>query len=70
MRRLIRLLDNRTLTAFILAVSVFVLVTIKVGWGTPNLVELKIDTSWAWILAAALGGKAAQSFAELVHCGV
>jgi len=43
----------------------FLLVTVKAGWDTPKLADLRIDPSWAWILAATLGGKAAQSFAEL-----
>jgi hypothetical protein len=43
---------------------VFSIVTVKVGWATAALADLKIDSSWAWVLAAALGGKAAQSLAE------
>ncbi len=50
--------------AILLIVSVFALVTLKAGWGASSLEALKLDPSWAWILAAALGGKAFQSFAE------
>jgi hypothetical protein len=44
--------------------SVFVILTLKAGWTTNNLSDLKIDSSWAWVLAAALGGKVLQSFSE------
>jgi hypothetical protein len=50
--------------AVLMIVCVFSLVTVKAGWSTATLADLKIDPSWAWVLAAALGGKAAQSFAE------
>ena len=50
--------------AVLMIVSVFALMTVKVGWGATALGDLRIDSSWAWVLAAALGGKAAQSFAE------
>ena len=50
--------------AVLMIVSVFALVVVKAGWATPTLADLKIDSSWAWVLAAAFGGKAAQSFAE------
>jgi hypothetical protein len=50
--------------AVLMIVSVFTLVTVKAGWSVETLTDLKIDPSWAWVLAAALGGKAAQSFAE------
>ena len=49
--------------AVLMIVSVFTLVVVKAGWGS-TLADLKIDSSWAWVLAAAFGGKAAQSFAE------
>jgi hypothetical protein len=55
--------------AVLLVVSIFAMLTIKAGWGTPGLDALKIDPSWAWILGAALGGKAAQSFAEAAPKG-
>ena len=50
--------------AVLMIVSAFTLVVAKLGWASPSLAELKIDSSWAWVLAAALGGKATQSFAE------
>jgi hypothetical protein len=50
--------------AVLMIVSVFSLVTVKAGWSAETLTDLKIDPSWGWVLAAALGGKAAQSFAE------
>lgn len=46
----------------LLIVSVFAI--LKAGWAAPTLEGLKIDPSWAWVLGAALGGKAVQSFAE------
>jgi hypothetical protein len=50
--------------AVLVVVDVFALVTVKAGWSTASLADLKIDPSWAWVLGAALGGKAVQSFAE------
>jgi len=50
--------------AVLLVVSLFVVLTINVGWGAPSLEKLKLDPNWTWVLAAALGGKAFQSFAE------
>jgi hypothetical protein len=55
--------------AVLLVVSVFALLTLKAGWDAPGLDALKIDPTWAWILAAALGGKAFQSFAEATGRG-
>ena len=50
--------------AVLLVVSVFALLTLKAGWSASAIAALKLDPSWAWVLAAALGGKAFQSFAE------
>jgi len=50
--------------AVLMIVSLFVILTIKAGWVAPDLEHLKVQDSWAWVLAAALGGKAFQSFAE------
>jgi hypothetical protein len=51
----------------LMVVAVFAVLTIKVGWTTAGIDKLKIDESWAWVLAAALGGKVTQSvFAEKV----
>jgi hypothetical protein len=51
--------------ALLLVVSIFGLLTVKVGWDVTGLEALRIDPSWAWVLGAALGGKAFQSFAEI-----
>jgi hypothetical protein len=45
----------------LLVVSTFTLLTVKNSWTNATAV---IDPSWKFILAAALGGKAAQSFSE------
>lgn len=50
--------------AVLMIVGVFTLLTVKTGWNCATLGELKLDQSWAWIVIAALGGKAAQSFSE------
>jgi hypothetical protein len=50
--------------AILLVVSAFTLVTLKAGWAATRLADLKLDETWAWVLAAAFGGKAVQSFAE------
>jgi len=48
----------------LMTVSVFLLLTVKSGWSANSLSELKLDQSWAWVLAVALGGKVLQSFSE------
>jgi xanthine/uracil permease len=48
----------------LMIVSLFVILTLKVGWGADSLEDLVLSDSWIWVLAAALGGKAAQSYAE------
>jgi hypothetical protein len=45
-------------------IAVFALLTTKAGWGADGLSALTLDGSWAWVLGAALGGKALQSFSE------
>jgi hypothetical protein len=50
--------------AVLLVVSLFVVLTLKTGWGATKLSELDIQQNWAWVLAAAFGGKALQSFSE------
>lgn len=50
--------------AVLMVVSLFVVLTLKAGWGADTLEKLKLQDSWVWVLAAALGGKAFQSFAE------
>jgi len=50
--------------AVLMVVSLFVVLTAKAGWGASGLDQLKLQQEWVWVLAAALGGKAFQSFAE------
>jgi hypothetical protein len=50
--------------AVLMIVGLFVVLTAKAGWGAPDLAHLDLQKQWAWVLAAALGGKAAQSLAE------
>ena len=45
-------------------ISVFVIITIKLGWSVKDLKEFKIDESWKYIIGIALGSKAVQSFSE------
>lgn len=45
-------------------VTLFMLVTTKAAWSASDLQHLILDRSWAWVLGAALGGKALQSFSE------
>lgn len=45
-------------------VTLFMLVTTKAAWTAGDLAHLTLDRSWAWLLAAALGGKVLQSFSE------
>jgi hypothetical protein len=61
--------DGQQLSAMRLAVlvivGVFTLLTVKASWLTATkATDLKLDNSWVWIVIAALGGKAAQSFSE------
>ncbi len=46
--------------AVLMVVMLFVVITFKAGWSV-GLAELKIDSTWAWILGIAFGGKVAQS---------
>ncbi|HTB56699.1 MAG TPA: hypothetical protein VLC06_02445 [Polyangia bacterium] len=50
--------------ALIGLVTLFMLVTTKAAWTASDLAHLTLDRSWTWLLAAALGGKAVQSFSE------
>jgi hypothetical protein len=43
---------------------VFSVLTVKAGWKASDLSQLNISPGWAALLAAAIGGKAAQAFAE------
>jgi hypothetical protein len=48
----------------LLVAGAFVMLTVKVGWTTPSLDLLKVDTSWAMVLGVVLGGKVIQSVTE------
>ena len=45
-------------------VSVFAIITIKLGWSIERLSEFSIDKSWIYIIIAALGGQVTQDFIE------
>ncbi len=47
-----------------MVVSVFVIITVKIGWGIKDLKNFDIPDSWVYILGIALGGKTIQSFSE------
>ena len=49
----------------LMIVCTFCLITVKAGWGAQSLSDLSLP-DWAWILAACLGGKAAQYFGEMI----
>jgi hypothetical protein len=48
----------------LMVVSLFVVLTTKAGWSATGVSALDLPANWVWVLAAALGGKAFQSFAE------
>jgi hypothetical protein len=48
----------------LLVAGTFIMLTVKVGWTTQDLAQLKIDQSWALVLGVVLGGKVVQSMAE------
>ncbi len=48
----------------LLVAGTFVMLTVKAGWSTQSLDQLKIDQSWALVLGVVLGGKVAQGMAE------
>lgn len=50
--------------AVLLIVGVFTLLTVKGSWNCASPAALTLDHGWAWVVIAALGGKAAQSFSE------
>ncbi|RYY62546.1 MAG: hypothetical protein EOO05_02400 [Chitinophagaceae bacterium] len=47
-----------------MVVSVFVFLAVKIGWATGSFAEFQLDSTWAYILAIALGSKAVQSLGE------
>jgi uncharacterized membrane protein HdeD (DUF308 family) len=50
--------------AVYMIVCVFVLLCVKYGWNCYSFADLKLDSTWAYILGAALGSKAIQTFGE------
>jgi len=48
----------------LLVTGTFIMLTVKVGWTTQDLAQLKIDQSWALVLGVVMGGKVFQSMAE------
>jgi Ca2+/Na+ antiporter len=60
-------LDGTTSTlriAVFMVVAVFVFLVVKIGWTCPSLKEFQLDSTWAYVLAVALGAKTVQSFSE------
>lgn len=47
-----------------IVVAVFVVLCVKIGWGTRSFDALRIDSSWVYILGLAFGSKVFQSFGE------
>lgn len=45
-------------------VSVFVFLSVKIGWSAEGFRDFVLDRTWAWILAITLGSKAIQSLGE------
>lgn len=50
--------------AIFMIVIVFVFLTVKIAWSCKNMNEFNVDTTWGYILLAALGSKAVQSLGE------
>jgi hypothetical protein len=48
----------------LLVTGTFILLTVKAGWTTQSLDQLKVDQSWALVLGVVLGGKVFQGMAE------
>jgi len=48
----------------LLVAGTFILLTVKAGWTTQSLDQLKVDQSWALVLGVVLGGKVFQGMAE------
>ncbi len=48
----------------LMVTGTFIMLTVKAGWSTKSLDQLKIDQSWALVLGVVLGGKVAQGVAE------
>jgi hypothetical protein len=48
----------------LLVAGTFIMLTVKAGWNTQGLEQLKVDQSWALVLGVVLGGKVLQGMAE------
>jgi hypothetical protein len=48
----------------VLVAGTFIMLTVKAGWNTQSLEQLKVDRSWALLLGVVLGGKVFQGMAE------
>jgi len=45
-------------------VSVFVFLCVKQFWQLDNVSDFKLDSTWGYVITAALGSKAVQSIGE------
>jgi len=50
--------------AIFMVVSVFIFLCTKIGWYCKSFAEFKMDSTWGYIIGAALGSKAVQSLGE------
>ena len=50
----------------LMVVSVFAVMTVKVGWVFTDFSQFFVHESWIYILGLAFGAKLTQSFAELI----
>ncbi|BAU55660.1 hypothetical protein [Mucilaginibacter gotjawali] len=50
--------------AVFMIVAVFVFLVVKISWTCPSLKDFQLDSTWAYVIAAALGAKTVQSFSE------
>jgi len=48
----------------LMVAGTFIMLTVKAGWTTQSLEQLKVDQSWALLLGVVLGGKVFQGMAE------
>jgi hypothetical protein len=45
-------------------ITVFAVLTVKIGWMTHSFDEFRIDSTWVYILGLAFGGKVVQQMSE------
>jgi hypothetical protein len=55
--------------AVYMIVCVFIFLCIKYGWSVDSFAKMDVTSSWTYIVIAALGGKAVQSFGERSSIG-